>query len=105
MPNNRVRPKGFFSFRPKPKLAETAIFLFGRNRYINQKNIFVSAETDTETETSEYIGMCNHAVIISNFELISSRISNIKLFFKNRNLKKKNFNINILPKSALSFTH
>ena len=46
-----VRPKGFFLFRPKPKLAETAIFLFGRNRYRNRKEFFVSAETDTETET------------------------------------------------------
>ena len=101
----RVRLKGFFSFRPKPKLAETAIFLFGRNRYINRKIIFVSAETDTKTETSEYIEMCTHAIIISNFELISPRISNIKSFFKNHYLKKKNFNINISPKSALSFTH
>ena len=47
----RVRPKGFFLFRPKPKLAETAIFLFGQNRYWNRKEFFVSAETDTETET------------------------------------------------------
>ena len=46
-----VRPKGFFLFRLKPKLAETAIFLFGRNRYWNRKEFFVSAETDTETET------------------------------------------------------
>ena len=61
---NSVRPKDFFSFRPKPKLAETAIFLFGRNRYRNWKNIFVSTETDTETETTEYIEMCTHTIII-----------------------------------------
>ena len=53
--NGSARPKGFFSFRPKPKLAETAIFLFDRNRYINRKNIFVSAETDTKTETTVFI--------------------------------------------------
>ena len=47
-----VRPKGFFSFRPKPKIAETAIFLFGRNRYRNRKKVSLSAETDTETETT-----------------------------------------------------
>ena len=47
---SRVRPKGFFLFRPKPKLTETAIFHFGRNRYRNRKYISVSAETDTETE-------------------------------------------------------
>ena len=45
-----VRPKGFFLFRPKPKLAEIVIFYFGRNRYRNQKIGFVLAETDTETE-------------------------------------------------------
>ena len=39
-----VRPKGFFSFRPKLKLAEIAIFLFGRNRY--RKKVSVSAETE-----------------------------------------------------------
>ena len=36
------------------------------------KNIFVLAETntetDTETETSVHIEMCNHTIIISNFE-------------------------------------
>ena len=42
----RVRPKGFFLFRPKPKLAEIAIFLFGRNRYRNRKKNSVSAETE-----------------------------------------------------------
>ena len=47
-----ARPKGFFSFRLKPKLAETAIFLFGRNRYRNRKKVSLSAETDTETETT-----------------------------------------------------
>ena len=36
-----ARPKGFFSFRPKPKLAEKAIFLFGRNRYRNRKKLSV----------------------------------------------------------------
>ena len=45
-----VRPKDFFSFRPKLKLAEKAISVFGRNRYRNRKKLSVSAETDTETE-------------------------------------------------------
>ena len=45
-----ARPKGFFSFRPKPKLAEKAIFLFGRNRIRNRKKLSVSAETENRTE-------------------------------------------------------
>ena len=44
--------KAFFSFQPKPKLAETAIFLFGWNIYKTEKEVFVSAKTDTETETT-----------------------------------------------------
>ena len=60
----RVRLKGFFSFRPKPKLAETAIFLFGWNRYRNWKNIFVSTDTKTDTETTEYNEMYTHTIVI-----------------------------------------
>ena len=48
-----VRPKGFFSFRPKPKLAEIAIFLFGRNRYRNRKKTSISAETESRNR-NEY---------------------------------------------------
>ena len=46
------RPKCFFLFRPKPKPAETAIFLSGRNRYRNRKYFSVSAETEAENETT-----------------------------------------------------
>ena len=44
--------KAFFHFGRNQKLAETAIFLFGRNRYRNRKKVSLSAETDTETETT-----------------------------------------------------
>ena len=52
--------KAFFLFWPKPKLAKTAIFLFGRNR----KDFSILAETDTETETAEFesfmkLGVCS----------------------------------------------
>ena len=36
-------------FRPKPKLAEKAIFLFGQNQYRNWKKLSVSAETEKST--------------------------------------------------------
>ena len=52
---SRVRPKGFFSVRPKPKQAEIAIFLFSQNRYRNRIKLSVSAKTDTETETTASI--------------------------------------------------
>ena len=51
----RVRPKGFFLFRPKPKLTEIAIFLFGRNRYRNRKYFSVSAETEPKPKHSLYV--------------------------------------------------
>ena len=50
-----VQPKWIFSFRPKPKFTETAIFLLGRNRKETENIIFISAETDTETETMPLI--------------------------------------------------
>ena len=45
MEESSARPKGFFLFRPKPKWAEIAMFLFRRNRY--QKWFSVLAETET----------------------------------------------------------
>ena len=57
-----------FSFWPKPKIAENAVFLFGRNQYRNQKQLSYLAENDTETEIRIYIkSALNQGIIKLNF--------------------------------------
>ena len=79
-----VRPKGVFLFRPKPKLAERAIFLSGRNRYWNRKEFFVSAETDTETET-----MISLKSTISLAQLVAQKCKKFRCLAKNGGGKTK----------------
>ena len=74
-----ARPKGFFSFRLKPKLAETAIFLFGRNRYQNQKIISVLAGPKAETEMTIFVcipiyGRRRNFLFEISFDNCSSRL-------------------------------